>query len=167
MARTRIIAVLAWALCVCAGVLSASAAAERYPVWWAPEIGIASLDEIDALLAKPFPEEFRHRLYKFDYGRGKWESPIVDRQPIEDCVSLFEWLAAGYKWGAEDRDYDGYHRAYPYCYTLRAIDRAKPAKESYVRNFVMDANALDYIPALLGPWGGGGAARLATHCGLI
>ena len=98
MPRANPIMVLAAGLGLAAGYLSAPAgAAERYPVWWAPEIGIESLDEIDALLAEPFPEEFRHRLYKFDYSRGKWESPIVDRQPIEDCLSLFEWLKAGYR----------------------------------------------------------------------
>ena len=152
MARTRIIAVLAWALCVCAGVLSASAAAQRYPVWWAPEIGIASLDEIDALLAKPFAEEHRHWLYKFEY-RGRWESPFVDQQPIDDCLSLFERLAAGYESGVEDRDeLLAYRRTYPRCYALLALKRAKPVRVSYVRDFVMDANTLDYMPAMLGYW---------------
>ena len=92
MAHVRLIATLVGVLSMCAGFIlpAPAAAAERYPVWWTPEIGNESLNEIDALLAEPFPPEFRHRLYKFDYSRGKWESPIVDRQPIEDCLSLFE-----------------------------------------------------------------------------
>ncbi len=154
MERTRLIAVLAGAICAVAGCLSAPADAdERYPVWWAPEIGIASLDEIDTLLAGPFPEEFRHKLYKFDYARGKRVSPIVDQQPIENCLSLFEWMSAGYTWGVDDRDeLLAYRRAYPYCYTLRALKRAKPPTASYVRDFVMDLDTLDYMPTLLGYW---------------
>ena len=39
--------------------VAASGAAQAegpYPAWWAPELGLESLDEIDAKLAEPFPE---------------------------------------------------------------------------------------------------------------
>ena len=42
-----------------------SHAGEAYPVWWAPELRLESLDEIDAELARRFPEEQRFRLYQF------------------------------------------------------------------------------------------------------
>ena len=152
MPRARRVVVLAGAICVCASFLSAPAtAAERYPVWWAPEFGIESLEEIDALLAKPFPEELRNRLYKFDYGRNDWQTP-VDEQPIDDCLSLFEWLAAGYEWGLPRDNLLAYRLAYPYCSTLLALKRARPAQASYVRDFVMNLDTLDYMPSLVGYW---------------
>ena len=158
MARTRTIVILVGviSMCACASLPSAPAAtAERYPVWWAPEIGIESLDEIDALLAKPFPEEYRHRLYKYVWTRTateSWYQP-EDPQPIDSCLALFEWLAADYKSRVGDWDgLEALRRAYAYCYALRALGRARPAQVSYVRDFVMDENTLDYLPALLGPW---------------
>ena len=126
-------------------------------MWWAPEIGIESLDEIDALLAKPFPPELRHTLYTYVWqGRqipsGKGFQP-KDPQPIDNCLTLFQWLAAKYETHVYDWDgFQAYRRAYAYCYALRALKRARPAKISYVRDFVMDAHALDYLPALVGPW---------------
>ena len=126
-------------------------------MWWAPEIGIESLDEIDALLAKPFPPELRHTLYTYVWqGRqipsGKGFQP-KDPQPIDNCLTLFQWLAAKYETHVYDWDgFQAYRRAYAYCYALRALKRARPAKISYVRDFVMDALALDYLPALVGPW---------------
>ena len=91
---------------VLVGIAAAGAASAEapYPVWWAPELGLESLDEIDAALARPFPEGKRGVFHKF--GRhmvgtgaaaypGEWGS--LDAQPIDNCLAFLKWTDEGYQ----------------------------------------------------------------------
>ena len=151
-----------WALAL--GLVLAAVAAsggaragETYPVWWAPELGLESLDEIDAALARPFPEGKRAPFHKF--GRrmigtgaaaypGEWGS--LDAQPIGNCVAYLKWTDEGYQYENSDEDSHWvYQTKAGYCLALRALKRARPAETSYLRDFRFAQGALDYLPALI------------------
>ena len=139
MAHVRLIATLVGVLSMCAGFIlmcagfilpAPAAAAERYPVWWTPEIGNESLNEIDALLAEPFPPEFRHRLYKYRLETREktgLRNYLVGEKLVDDCVSLFELTSDGYEPGLPFDNFWRYRRAFPGRYALRALARATPA----------------------------------------
>ncbi len=91
--------------------LGGASGGETYPVWWAPELGLENLDEIDAALARRFPEGKRAVFHKF--GRhmvgegetaylGEWGS--LDAQPIDNCVAYLKWTDEGYQFENTDED---------------------------------------------------------------
>ncbi len=137
--------------------LGGASGGETYPVWWAPELGLENLDEIDAALARPFPEGKRAVFHKF--GRhmigegdtaypGEWGS--LDAQPIDNCLAYLKWTDEGYQPENEDEDsYWVYETRAGYCLALRALKRARPATTSYLRDFGFTHESLDYLPALL------------------
>ena len=137
--------------------LGGASGGETYPVWWAPELGLENLDEIDAALARRFPEGKRAVFHKF--GRhmvgegetaylGEWGS--LDAQPIDNCVAYLKWTDEGYQFENTDEDsYWVYEIKAGYCYALRALKRARPATKSYLRDFGFTKNVLDYLPPLV------------------
>ena len=137
--------------------LGGASGGETYPVWLAPELGLENLDEIDAALARPFPEGKRAVFHKF--GRhmigegdtaypGEWGS--LDAQPIDNCLAYLKWTDEGYQPENEDEDsYWVYETRAGYCLALRALKRARPATTSYLRDFGFTHESLDYLPALL------------------
>jgi hypothetical protein len=134
---------------------AASAENEPYPVWWSPELALESLDQIDARLAVPFPEKEPLAVYKYNDRTRSLEEWLVDAQEVANCRSFVEWTDQGYE-AERSEDYPTvYQRHRNYvgeCYSIAAMKDAKPARQSYLRNFVMDQSALDYLPAIMGPW---------------
>ena len=144
---------------VLVGIAAAGAASAEapYPVWWAPELGLESLDEIDAALARPVPEGKRGVFHKF--GRhmvgtgaaaypGEWGS--LDAQPIDNCLAFLKWTDEGYQHdNGDEESHWVYHMKAGPCYALRALTPARPAETSYLRDFRFTQDALDYLPPLI------------------
>lgn len=138
-----------------------------YPIWWSPELKLESLDLIDRLLDKNFPEHLqfvitlhwsksRYKiipgyLEKGDLQYTKRSDPTgLPAQYIANCRDLFEWSDHrnnSLPYSHLDPIYAYYAT---YCYSLDALNSAKPARISYVRNFRFDAIAPDFFPAMIG-----------------
>lgn len=153
--------VIGWAFAVAliggGAVPGSGHAGETYPMWWAPELGLASLNEIDAKLAEPFPGGKRAVFHKF--GRhmigtgetaylGEWGS--LDARPIDNCSAYLKWTDEGYRHDNSDEDSHWVDRMKGgCCLALRALKRARPAKMSHVHDFGFTRHVLDYFPALM------------------
>ena len=122
---------------------AAAAETEKYPIWWSPTLELESLDEIDERRLKRFwPEEYEG-MDVFKDGDSKAESAVV-----ENCVSLDRLLNEGfyplYSLGSQIA-----MSLSATCTALDMLESARPAKDSFVRDFVMTEEALDYLPAMV------------------
>ncbi len=124
----------------------ASAAQEKFPVWWSPSLELESLDQIDAILdaALPNPIQFRER------GRA----PEAERKWAATCRVFIRLNSAGLRAPHETdagriqtADVERLRRR---CYTLRALLRATPSDQSFVHDFEMSKNAPEFLPQMLG-----------------
>lgn len=141
-----------------------------FPIWWSPELGLESLDDIEWKLEESFPRTRWYEVATYDsklvytdvlkdethpeWGYNWYTEDInMERRTINDCLSLITWRDKGFD------VYDGspyfYHASRldtfysGYCYTLSALKVAKPAKKSYIRDFAFDEDAMDYIPPMI------------------
>ena len=139
---------------------------EAYPVWWSPDLGVGSLDQIDALLAKTIPKDQQYFAMKFDWKRVYkdalydedrpelgfdfyMEKVNVEQHLVDNCLSFFKWFET--RFNADG--YDAFQLQVSlsgYCYALRALKTARPARISYVRDFAFGDDAMDHIPAMVG-----------------
>lgn len=141
-----------------------------YPVWWSPELGLESLDHIVGEIARDFPlgDQFHlvtikmERVYKdilIDEAHPElgynWDSKaiILSEHWISYCPSLIEWNDKGF-----DIDHDSRYWRHALqmrniyaarCYSLLALKQARPATTSHVRDFVLDQDAMSYIPSMV------------------
>lgn len=122
-----------------------------YPVWFAPGLGIQSLAEIPARLAEPFPETER---IQFERRRGNDLSVGPKFVWVGNCDE-FMALDENRKYRANANNDLGIRQSETAelhrirCYVWRALARARPATESFVRGFIMTEDALDFLPAML------------------
>ncbi len=168
--RTRLnllIATVVFALCLGRGAAGWAGEDATYPVWWSPELGLESLDRIDALLAKTIPKDQQFFAKKFDSWKTIYKNTLVDENKpelgyrfsyepynveqrlVESCDSLFKWLEAGF----EALGFDAAQLQFSLsgiCYALRALKAARPARTSHVRDFAFGDDAMDHIPAMAG-----------------
>ena len=146
MSRLTAVAGMALGFGLCPTIATA-AEPEQYPIWWSPALELESLDKID--------ERLRRRLWPGDeYGLPMFRIVAGKeiRIEVENCVSLERRLAEGYEGvGNNNHKLSVYHTAW--CGAVRMLQDAKPAKVSYLRNFVMDADSVDYLPAFLNLFG--------------
>jgi len=142
-----------------------------YPIWWSPELGLESLQQIVWKLEEEFPRENWYEVVTYDLQRVYTDSLIdeshpewgynwntvpinIERQTISDCKSLITWRDQGFNTEFESpfwyhaNDLDAFYSGY--CYALSALNSAKPAKQSFLRGFVFDENALSYVPPMIG-----------------
>ncbi len=123
-------------------VAAPALATERYPVWWSQALELQSLDDIDTRLSRPFVTRGKGApVYK---GKG------ADRKTeyVNSCASLFRWSEQGYSAFA-----NVYLKALNYqkatCRIIELLRDAKPARMSHVRTFTLDAEAINYLPAMV------------------
>ena len=126
---------------------------ERYPVRViAPWLELESSD--NAAIVARFDQPLQSsdsKLPPIEYVkfRDDWRTSelpfadrIVDRVQPTTCTELNALVDAGYvPWGDPIYLDD--------CTQLTLLRRARPARESYVRDFVMSAEAVDFLPAML------------------
>ena len=114
-----------------------------YPIWWSGELELEGLDRVEARLRRDlwldFPEGIK--LYKAQ-GAGH-----VTAQ-ARDCNSLRKLSEEGYYGGnSNDIGIQNYHLSV--CRTIALLGQAKPARTSHLRDFVLNAEAVRYLPALV------------------
>lgn len=113
-----------------------AADATPYPVRWWSGLGLKNLAEADKLYAATDPDAF-----------GDLQRGAITKRP-NDCLEWTKLHADGYEptttveaqadSGAELR-----------CMTLLLLQRARPAKTSYVRDLAWDSSLLSVLPASL------------------
>ncbi len=123
--------------------LGRAAAEGPYPVWWSAELELGSLDQVEARLRRDLWPDFPDGM-KLTVGGGREGQQATAR----DCDSLIELSEAGYQGlGNPNMKVQMFNLAY--CRAIALLGRAKPARVSYLRDFVMNAAGLDYLPALV------------------
>ncbi len=120
-----------------------AAADGPYPVWWSVELELHSLDQVEARLGRAlwldFPEGLK--LYK-SQGDGH-----VTAQ-ARNCDSLIRLSEEGYyAGGSQSIGVQNYHLSI--CRAIALLGQAKPARTSHLRGFVLNAEAVRYLPALV------------------
>ena len=123
-----------------------------YPVKLNPRLGLASVDDaaIEVRLDQPIPASeamlppAEYVKFRDDWRtiKGPYDELVVDRVKPTSCTQLIALVDAGYVPWNEPVYLDD-------CTALRLLRRARPARESYVRDFVMSAEAVDFLPAML------------------
>lgn len=113
-----------------------------YPIWWSPVLELESLDKIDERLDRPlWPGEEDFRIF---VGIGSNRRTEI----AQSCADIrrFEKEASG---AIESPDIYLWLTVYRECSPIERFMDAKPAVESFVTNFVLNADALNYLPAML------------------
>jgi hypothetical protein len=131
-----------------ASAAPAPAAAEEfeggppYPVWWSPMLELDSLEAIDARLA-------RHIWPGDDEGLplAKWDGEIREEASAVNCIELERLVAAGFS-GISSNDFGLQLLNQALCRGIEALGRAQPAETSYLRDFVLDEEAIHLLPAM-------------------
>jgi hypothetical protein len=114
-----------------------------YPVWWSPVLELDSVEGIDARLA-------RHIWPGDDEGLAlmKTEGGSIREASAVNCIELERWVAAGfYGIGTNGFGIQLYTQAL--CRGIEAMRRAQPAKKTYLRDFVLDEEAIHVLPAMV------------------
>lgn len=129
---------------VCLRLGTAALAQEPpYPVWWSPVLELDSLDGIDARLARPiWPGN--------DEGLplAKWEGDRREDASAVNCFALERLVAARFEGiGSNGFALQLYNQAL--CRGIEAMRRAQPAQKSYLRDFVLDEDAIHLLPAMV------------------
>lgn len=126
-------------------LLACATAAEtvQYPIWWSPALELESLDKIDERRKKRFwPEEYEGMHVYKDGDRS------TEPAEIEDCATLGQLSNEGY-YTLINNENKIIGNLWNSCTILDLLESARPAKASFVRDFVMTAEALDYLPAMM------------------
>lgn len=114
-----------------------------YPVWWSDKLELDSLDQVEARLHRDLwpdsPDGFP--LFK-----GEPDNYVTVE--AHSCESLSRLTEEGYS-ALSSNDRWALNHLLSDCRAIAMIARAKPAALSHLRDFVMDAAALDYLPALV------------------
>jgi len=120
-----------------------SGAEPPYPVWWSPVLELDSLEGIDARLA-------RHIWPGDDEGLplAKWDGDIREEASAVNCTELERLVAAGFHGiGSNGFGLQLYNQAL--CRGIETMRRAQPAEKSYLRDFVLDEEAIHLLPAMV------------------
>ena len=146
--RTRIAVALKAALFVFFAALAFAApgrAAEDgpYPVWWSAALELDSLDQVETRLRLAlwphFPEGLK--LYK---GQGAAQMTAQAR----NCNSLIRLTEEGY-YGGGSPDIFVQNYQLSVCQAVDLFSHARPTRVSYLRDFVLNKDAVNHLPAMV------------------
>ena len=139
-----------WALVVASllaaigfSLISAVSVAEEgpYPIWLSPKLRLESLERVEARLEGPFWDNGSYTVYK---GVGDERTETT----VDTCNMRRRLFEEGYYAEAPQRYFEVY--LWAVCDALEKLRTARPAKRSFVRNFVFDRNAMNVLPAIVG-----------------
>jgi hypothetical protein len=114
-----------------------------YPVWWSGELELESLDRVDQRLRRDLWPGDPGGFPLFKGAPGNYETVAA-----HSCESLFRLTDEGYS-AITTNDLHAQNLLLSECRAIALLGRAKPARVSHLRDFVMNAAALDHLPALL------------------
>lgn len=113
---------------------------EANPVWWSDRLNLQGLDWIGERLQRRFLRP-SGGAFQMEKRPGPEGGPVT----VENCEELLGYLKADYR---IQTDYDLGHWQAMRCRTYLALRRAKPARHSYLREFVLDAGSIELFPVL-------------------
>ncbi|MFB3133291.1 MAG: hypothetical protein ACE10K_12290, partial [Rhodothermales bacterium] len=120
-----------------------AAAEGPYPIWWSAELGLDSLDHVERRLRRALWLDYSGGFPLFKGAPGNYETVTA-----HSCESLFELTDKGYS-AVTTNDLHAQNLLLSECRAIALLARAKPARVSYLRDFVLNTGALDYLPALV------------------
>ena len=145
IARTVGLAVL-WAGLVFGdgtGTATESGGEPPYPVWWSPVLELDSLDDIDERLARALWRETDEGMPLIKIDGDKREDVTAS-----SCVELIRFDEQGY-FGAGSHDQWVQQYLLAQCRAIEWLRRARPAERSFLREFVLDEEAIHLLPAMV------------------
>ncbi len=156
--RARV-AVSAAALSALLGACTSPAEDVLYPVKLNPMLALESVDAvaIDARLAGPLwpsaPEEPGLEVYLFREdpwiaSETPFEDLVIDAKLATNCIELKALTEAGYL-GRYRNDRGAQWGLLKECEAIQLLRTARPAGVSFVRDFVLDADAVDVLPSMI------------------
>ena len=109
-----------------------------YPIWWSPALELESLDDIDARLDRElYPGASDFKIYGWD---GDDPIPAV----MDTCAKTIELSEAGYQ-APYNHSFKAQWSFLAWCRAIDLLKSAKPANQSYVRDFRLDRGAVNYF----------------------
>ncbi len=116
--------------------------AEEIPIWWAPDIGLDSLEAVPNYLERPFFKNDSKGLplRKREGGRS------VEARAI-NCRDFSRLTGEGFYDVNPIRYFAAVMK--DFCEVARRLKEARPARASFVTSFRFDEAAPDYLPAML------------------
>ncbi len=115
---------------------------ELYPIWWSPSLELESLDQIDKRLEKPFWPDSDG----FDMFRREGIRVFSDLAP--NCATLINLVEQEYHAkGSHNRRLQSFLLAE--CEALQSLKDALPAKRSYLRGFILNREAFQFLPHMV------------------
>ncbi len=114
-----------------------------YPIWWSPVLELDSIEGIDARLE-------RHIWPGDDEGLplAKWDGEIREDASAVNCIELERLVAAGFE-GIGSNGFGLQLLNQALCRGIEGMRRAQPAETSYLRDFVLDEEAIHLLPAMV------------------
>ena len=115
----------------------------RYPVWWSGELELKSLDRVEGRMRRDLWPDIGEG---FDLYVGI--QPRLRKAYARNCDSLIRLSEAGYSaLGNINIKPQLFNLAR--CRAIAMLAQAKPARVSHLRDFVLNAGALEFLPALV------------------
>jgi hypothetical protein len=114
-----------------------------YPVWWSPVLELDSLEAIDAQLERAlWPGD--------DEGLplAKWDGENREEASAVNCIELERLVAADF-YGIGSNGFGIQQYTQALCRGIEAMRWAQPAETSYLRDFVLDEEAMHLLPAMV------------------
>ena len=110
-------------------------------VWWAPELGLDSLEAVGRRLEQPFEDAF-DVVALVD---GQMRSAVAP-----NCSQALVLLGKGYQ-PMSDGDAAAFKLEVAKCQVVKALGTAKPAARGLLASFRLNADPLSVLPPALGP----------------
>ncbi len=114
-----------------------------YPVWWSDKLELDSLDQVEARLRRDIWPHLPEGMELYVGG-----GPDGQQAQARDCDSLIKFSEAGYQ-GLGNPNIKVQLLNLAYCRAIALLRQAKPARESHLRTLRMNAEALEFLPALV------------------
>jgi hypothetical protein len=115
-----------------------------YPIWWSPVLELDSLDHVERRLRR-----LDRWLWREDHPGLEMRIRVDGRRLsayANSCRSLKNIVAEGFE-AAIGREYRVQLSRLAECRAIETLGHAQPARRSFVRNFVLDEDALYSMPA--------------------
>ncbi len=131
------------AMLMLAGPARAHETSPLYPVWWSDKLELESLEQVDQRLRRDIWPHLPEGM-KLYVGGG----PDGQQAHARDCDSLIKFSEAGYQ-GLGNPNIKVQLLNLAYCRAIAMLAQAKPARVSHLRSLRMNAEALEFLPALV------------------
>lgn len=139
----RAVAAALWLALATPALAEDTGAEPPIPVWWSPVLELDSLEAIDARLARALwsGNDEGMPLIKVEEGN-------VTEASAANCIELKSLVKDGFHGaGSNGRAVVQYHLSV--CRAMELLQRATPARQSFIRNFAFDLTTVDILPAMV------------------